>query len=289
MATRRTHATCGWMLARATVATGVLAMLSAGCSRQGSGANVTPPYVVATTTMLGVMVDDVTGGAVPVHSLVPPGSCPGHFDATPRDLDKVAGSRLVLRHDFQAHLDAKLSRGSVGQVTVVSVTSTGPQTLPDHYLNACTEVADALARAFPEQAHTWTQRLDRVRRRVRRTERQVRAIAGARLRGQAVVASHWQAGLCRWAGLDVVGTFDHQDQMSVADLSRLVADARRAGVCAVVGHVQRGTRQAKVIAERLGVPVAVLSNFPDPSAGQHTYDDLLRTNIEHLAEVMGGE
>jgi len=244
---------------------------------------------VATTTMLRAMVQDVTDGAVAVHCLVPPGSCPGHFDATPSDLERLARCRLVLRHDFQAHLDAKLRHGPTGPVHIVAITSHGLLTVPDHYLDACRQVAEALARTMPDRAAAWRDRLHAVRRRVLATQQRVRAMATPRLQARAVVASHWQADFCRWLGLTVVATFDQHDQMSLADLHRVVTQARRTRAVALVGNVQRGTRQANVLAQRLGLPVVMLSNFPDPSRAPPAYDDLLRANVHRLVEVVGRE
>ena len=63
------------------------------------------PAVTATTTMIGSMLDLLSGGELEIRVLIPPGSCPGHFDLKPADAVHLSQADLVIRHDFQAYLD----------------------------------------------------------------------------------------------------------------------------------------------------------------------------------------
>ena len=39
-----------------------------------------PPVVVATTTMIGSMLELLSGEELEIRVLIPPGACPGHFE-----------------------------------------------------------------------------------------------------------------------------------------------------------------------------------------------------------------
>lgn len=250
-----------------------------GRSAQAAGE---APCVVVGTSMIESAVRALAGDALSVHRLAPPGQCPGHFDLKPGDFQAVARSRLLLRHDYQAHLDRKLQT-SGGAERIVSLPTTGAQTLPQNYLRLCRAVAQALREEFPALGPTIAANLRRVEASVEEAASEARRRA-APLAGLPVVASSFQEEFCEWLGLRVVGTFDLAAEMSLKDLERLVRLGREAHAVAVVGNLQRGEREGRPIAQRLGVPLILLSNFPLHPDAPDGYADLLRDNVRRLLE-----
>ena len=95
------------------------------------------------------MLRMVGGDAIEARILIPPRSCPGHFDLSPSDAVRLAGARLMLRHDFQAYLDRKLTAQNPD--LEIEVVSTGGQvTLPEAYLRGMAALKDLLCERFPE-------------------------------------------------------------------------------------------------------------------------------------------
>ena len=242
--------------------------------------------VVVTTSMIECATRDSGGPGIEVVRLVTLASCPGHFDATPADLERIARASLFVRHDYQGYLDAKLTRAGRRPRRAVSVPTRGPQTLPANYLAACRAIRPVLAAAGVASATK--SRLAEVERRVREESGKLMARWRPRLKGRVVAASRLQAGFCRWAGLRVAATFDNADQASLKGLARVIRDARKAKIAAVVCNLQRGRREGRAIAARIGKPLIVLSNFPVEPRGAG-YLGLLRVNVAALAKGLAIE
>ena len=270
---------------------GMACGLALGCGREepaseaevGSGQE--PPAVAVGTSMIECAVRSLSGGQVAVHRLGPPGQCPGHFDLTPGDFEAIVRSRLLLRHDYQGYLDEKLQGVARGRRIGVLVTA-GAQTMPANYVDLCRQVADEMSSVFPALAPTVSAKLAEAE----LTADRIAADAlrqAAPLASMPIVASNFQKEFCEWLGLRVVGEFDLADEMSLKDLERLVRAGREGGAVAVVANLQRGEREGRPIAERLGVPLVVLSNFPLEPAEPVGYRDLVAGNVQMLLAGCG--
>jgi len=269
-----------------TVLGAVACGLACGCGREepASKAEITarqePPAVAVGTSMIECAVRSLSGGHVVVHRLGPPGQCPGHFDLTPGDFEAIVRSRLLLRHDYQGYLDEKLQGVARGRRIGVMATA-GAQTIPANYVDLCRQVADEMSSAFPALAPALDARMAEVELAADRIGADALQQA-APLASVPVVASSFQKEFCEWLGLRVVGQFDLADEMSLKDLERLVRAGREGQAVAVVANLQRGEREGRPIAERLGVPLVVLSNFPLQPAEPDGYRRLVAGNVQKL-------
>jgi len=252
-------------------------------STNAADPGVSRPLIVVGTSMVQCAVRDLAGDAVRIHTLGPPGQCPGHFDLKPADFHAIAAADVLLRHDYQSQYDEKL--GAIGGVPrIVELPTTGPQTMPGNYVKLCELVAERLAEVQPALAETVGSRLAEVSAAEGELAASVHGRAAA-LAGKPVIASSLQKEFCQWLGLRVVGEFDRADDMSLKQLAALVQAGRAHNVAAVVANLQRGEHEGRPIAERLGVPLVLLSNFPlhPEEPGGHAL--LVRRNVEKLLEV----
>lgn len=235
--------------------------------------------VVVTTSLLENAARELLppDGPVAVVSLVPPGTCPGHFDLSPRLVPELRAALVVARHDFQVRLDDQLRRVGVEEASVVVVRGRGSLLIPGHYLDLVRQVERALSRRLPDRRADLAAALGRVEARVASLEAEVRG-RPAPWAGAPVIASSHQAELCSWLGLEVVAELGRAEDTTPRELEGLLAG----GPALVVGNLQEGPQAALVLGERLGRPVAVLSNFPNAPGYGSTYDDLLRANLDRL-------
>jgi len=239
------------------------------------------PLVVATTSMMEAAVKDVSSGLLDVYRMVPPGSCPGHYDASPRDLARIRSATAVFRHDYQGYLDRKIRRlGSVEKPIYVFETRQ-PQTIPDGYVDLCAQVSRVLSGIFPQEASRFESNLEKVKATVLERGAAERARL-APLLPVRVVASSLQKDFCEWLGLEVVAEIDAAREMSLKNLGRAIQEARNKDAELVVANLQRGDREAKAVADRLKLPVVMLSNFPGGEDAKSTYLDLLADNVARL-------
>ena len=262
-----------------------LAFLQATADPPASGPPQGRLNVVASTSLIECAVRDVAGDAARVQRIVPPGSCPGHFDLAPRDFERIVDADVAFLHDYQEGMQHKLAQHGTGGGNVVLIHTTGPQTTPSGYLDMCRQVAARLAALAPQDKPRIERRLVQISEEMDALDDDVRKLA-APLAGRVVVASDKQRGFLRYLGLDVSATFDTSDAMSLAELEEIVAKARHDGAAAVVSNRQRGVREGRALAEKLGVPNVVLSNFPPADAPRGSgLRDLVLSNVNALREV----
>jgi len=252
--------------------------LAGGCADE----QATPAASVAvTTSYLGAAARDLLDEDVPLVDLCGPGTCPGHFDITPGHLSRIRRCRVLLRFDFQKHFDAKLRAAADEGLEIVEVPESGCLCEPDTYREACRVVADALVRKGLLARPVAGARLRDIDLRLTHLGEAVRSqVRDAGLAGTAVVAAHYQAGFCRWLGLEVAAEFDGADDPSA--LNRAVADARDAGVRLVVGNVPSGRILADRLAGAMGAQVVMFENFPDAAEGRRGYEAMVRRNVARL-------
>ena len=245
------------------------------------------PVVLGTTSMIGCLLEMLAGDAVEVRVLIPPRSCPGHYDISPGDAAGIAGAGLVIRHDFQAYLDDKLS--AQNPALEIEVLAPGGQLLvPEIFRGALEKTAAILSRHYPASENTFRKNLAAATEQVQQAE--PLALEKIRLAGLAetlVLGSVMQEPFLRWAGMKVASGFTNSpDELSVKVLARLIDTARTERVSFIAGNLHSGGEQvALALAGQTGLPVAILSNFPGTSERNSTYVDLLFDNIALLARA----
>ncbi len=236
--------------------------------------------VMVTTSMLEAAVAELAPAGVEVVRLMPPGACPGHFDVRPGQVAAVRRADLLLRHPFQESFEEQLARAGALSAPVATVGGGGSLLIPANYRLLLADVAAALAPvAGPDlaaRAEAAARRTEVVESRLRRTT--------AGWVGRPVIAAGMQAELCRWLGLEVVGTIGRPEEVSPRELEVLLALEPEL----VVANLQSGTRAAEVLAGRLGVPLAVLSNFPGSDGDGDGWEDLVEANLDRLAAAWTG-
>lgn len=240
--------------------------------------------VVVTTSMMGAAVTELAYDWCEPVPLYPSTGCPGQFDLTPRAVAAVEDAALVLVHDYQESLRARIA---ATRKPWRSVPTTGTQALPGPYLDLCAEVARALAGAFPAHAAALQARLDDLRRTLPAEAEPYRLRAEAVVRGRSFLVASFQSDFVTWAGGRPAVTFDRSDEISLREMDRLTRRCRATDVTAIVGNEPWGDRETRALGAALGVPWTLLGNYPD-TAGPGAWLRLVQANCEKLAELPRG-
>ena len=249
------------------------------------------PVVIATTTMIGSMLDLLSGGELEIRVLIPPGSCPGHFDLRPGDAVHLSQADLVIRHDFQSYLDRKLVAQNPGlRVAVLESPghSAGDLVIPSNHLIALKKLKEILENSFSSLTPVLEANFAGAREQIEQAEKKARLrIEEANFGGVKVLASFRQAAFVSWAGLEVVERFTNSpDELSVLRLKEIVQTAKEQDIAFIAGNLHSGGEAvARAIGAETGLPVCILSNFPGTNERNPTYFELLIDNIERLAKV----
>ena len=238
------------------------------------------PTIVVTTTLIETAVRDLLGADVPTLRLMPPGSCPGHFDLDPGQVNRLSSAALFMRHDFQAGLDAGVAKSGLETGRIVSLDSRSAFTIPSNYVAMCEELADRLAQTWPDKAAGIDSGMTGIKRKAAEAE-QVLADRARRLRGRKVLCARYQRDFCHWLGLNVVAILQAGTDESAWQLSRAVDRARTEGAEAVIGNRQWGPRHLEALTEASGLPGIMLSNFPDSGEAGSNWR-LLDANVDAL-------
>lgn len=279
------HQLSGRRVATVLMAVWLLLLLAAAANRGGASVATPRVHVVVTTTMIGAAVADLAFDWCEPLPLYPSAGCPGHFDLTPRAMAEVEDAALVLVHDYQEALRARVTAAGRSCRTLPT---TGTQALPGPYLDLCAEVARALAAAFPAHATVLQARLDDLRQALPADAERHRQRAESVLRGRSCLVASFQSDFVIWAGARAAVTFDRSDEVSLREMDRLTKQSRSAGVTAIVGNEPWGDLEARALGATLGVPWTLLGNYPD-AAEPGAWLRLVRANCERLVELAGDQ
>jgi zinc transport system substrate-binding protein len=255
-----------------------------GCGRPGG--NASGPQIAVTTSYLEATARDVLGDDVAFIRLAEPGTCPGHFDIRPSQVQALRQARALLRFDFQKSLDAKLAGAESGGPRVAEVAVRGGMGRPDSYLAACRQAAEhfvALGLLAPTNAGP---RLESIGTRLGILTRDLtNRVAEAGLAGAAVIASGHQRDFCAWLGLKVVAAFRPADTAGVREIEAAIAAGQHAQVRLIIANRPEGRRTADALAERLGARVVVFENFPALRHDRLAFDEMVSANVAALLKA----
>jgi zinc transport system substrate-binding protein len=258
-----------------------VALGTGGCRKrqaamEGSGIAVTNSYLESA-------VRDLCGDAQEVFCMASPGLCPGHFDMSPEQLNRLLKCAAFLRFDFQSGLDAKLNRL---KVPVLAVKGRPGLCKPQTYLDICGEVLPFVETAASIEASAMRERLDGLAKRLEAlSEEMKQAVREMKLEGAKVLVSRHQAGFVEWLGLEITGVFQSADAITPSDLDACLRVGREHEVRLVIANLQEGTQLPEKIARNLNARLVVFSNFPDTQTFERgAFEQLVRSNVKNLIE-----
>ena len=244
-------------------------------------------YVVALTSVIASIARQLGGDYVEVHSIVPAGFCPGHYDITPGDVAAVAEADVIIGHRWPWFEDlAQAVYEATGKnVSAIFREVSGPWNTPEGAIAHIKAVASALCE-FEENAT----RRDYYIAMNETICSELLAVTGE-LKAEAeefdvgsvkVICMQWQVGFVQWLGFDIVATFGPPERLSPEDVANLVETGRSEGVALVIDNLQSGTELGAAVAREIGAEHVVLTNFPDAVPGTPTLVDMMRYNAAQL-------
>jgi len=244
------------------VAAMALAALLAACSDTPEGSNPKNVRVIVTSdTILSGMIASLTPShRYCVAAVLPPGQCPGHYDVKLSDIEKMKKADLVVSFEGMRFMD---KTGSGGGVRLFLDTEGRNWMAPDSYVHGLNLVADRLAEYYPEDRNVIMSRKKAVIEEVRAYADSVtRRIGEAGLTGAPIISSSMLKEPLEWLGFRVVGEYGRPEAMSVRQIVRLSKIGRENHIVFVADNLQSGPDAGKGIADSLGAPHIVLTNFP---------------------------
>ncbi len=246
------------------------------------------PVLVVSTTMLESLVRDAGGARFEILTLKPPTACPGHFDLKPGDRMTIRKADLILYHPFERGLAKALQPHVPEDRKWLAIEEKAPLAIPEAYRETGRKLVAELASRYPGEGPSLQTAWTKSEREILLLETHFRKAFTAR-KGSlpAVLAAYRQKEFVSHWGFPVAGVFDTPEGQSLRAFGELVRRARDRRVAAVVGNLQNGDRQARALAEKLGVPLVMLNNFPGAEPDTFPYIQLLKMNCERLLALTG--
>ena len=217
--------------------------------------------IVTSNTILSSMISSLLPlPRFTVESILPAGQCPGHYDVKLSDIRKMQRADLNVIAKGTPFADKS---SLAGAARLIIDQGESNWMAPASYLRGLEILADGLSKHFPADKKEIRKRKENEIRKVKDEAQALLArLKGGGILGQPVLASSLQKEPLEWMGFRVVGEYGRAEAMSAKDFLRLVKIGREQQVIMVVDNIQSGPDAGKGIAETLGMPHVILTNFP---------------------------
>ncbi|MBN2242792.1 MAG: zinc ABC transporter substrate-binding protein [Acidobacteria bacterium] len=260
----------------------LFASLFAGCERSAPKAEADGVKSIATsdTILSGMCQSLLPAGFFTVAAILPPGQCPGHYDIKLSDLVKVKEADLVVSFidmPFMQRTDMDADR------ELLIDAQDRNWMAPPSYIAGLNILADRLAQRFP----AFKRQIDIGRERAVQKVTETGGDLGdtmqrAGVSRSAVIGSSMLREPLQWMGLRVVGEYGRPESISAKEIVSLIRIGREEKVAMILDNLQSGPEAGKGIAEALGVPHVIFSNFPS----EEGYAATLRDNVDAVLAAL---
>jgi zinc transport system substrate-binding protein len=247
--------------------------------------------IMAGSSLIANIIQDVADDKVETRTLIPPGTCPGHYDVKPSDIVALANSKALFIHDYQEYftnITGAIEAAENPDLTVTVINVTGNWMVPAVQAEAVDKIAQALGELDPENAAYYQQRAaDREQAILAKGEEVESELQGAGVEGVKVLCAEMQQGFVNWAGFNITATFGRPEDLSTTDVAQLITEANQAGVVLIIDNLQSGsaTLGASIEQDVEAIPVTI-SNFPGGFENTETWEKAIDKNVDLLLEAL---
>jgi len=243
--------------------------------------------IVAGSSLISNIIQDVADGKLETRTLIPPGVCPGHYDIEFGDIVALNNSKALFIHDYQQsfqNIKGAIEAAENHNLTITVLNVTGNWMVPAVQAEAVDKIAQALGQIDPENAAYYQENAaDREQAILTYGDQVKNTLQEAGVDGVKVICADMQADFVEWAGFDVVATFGRPEDLTPAQTAVLIDQARQAGVALVIDNLQSGatTLGASMEQDIEAIPVTI-SNFPGGLENTETWEKAIDKNVDLL-------
>jgi len=243
--------------------------------------------IMAGSSLISNIVQDVADGKLETRTLIPPGVCPGLYDVKPSDIEALANSTALFIHDYQQNfqnIKDAIEAAENTDLIIVAINVTGNWMVPSVQAEAVDKIAQALSELDPENAAYYAgNATERAQAILAYGDEVKNTLQGAGVEGVKVICADMQEGFVEWAGFDVVATYGRPEDLSPAQMDELVTEAKEAGVALVIDNLQSSaTTTGETMAQDIGAIQVTISNFPGGFDNTETWEKAIDKNVDLL-------
>lgn len=247
--------------------------------------------IMAGSSLITDIIQDVADGKLKTYTLIPPGMCPGHYDVKPSDVKTLANSRVFIIHNWQQNMKniTGLVEAADNPDLVIKVIDVPDMPMvPQIQAETTDKIARALGEIDPENSAYYQEKAaERTQAILAKGEEVKDKLQDANVSGVKVLCVEYQAGFAEWAGFDVVAIYGRPGDLSVAEVEELIVEAKEAGVALVIDNLQSGaTATGAAMAQDIGAVQVTISNFPGGFENTETWEKAIDKNVDLLLEAL---
>jgi zinc transport system substrate-binding protein len=247
--------------------------------------------IMAGSSLIADVIQDVADGKLTAYTLIPPGMCPGHYDVKPSDVERLANSEVLIIHNWQQNMKniSDLVEAADNPDLVIKVIDVPDMPMvPQVQAETTDKIAQALGEIDPENSAYYQEKsAERTQAILAKGEEVQDKLQAANVSGINVLCVEYQAGFAEWAGFNVTDTYGRPEDLSVADVEELIVEAKEAGVALVIDNLQSGaTSNSEAMAEDIGAIQVTISNFPGGFENTETWEKAIDKNADLLLEAL---
>jgi zinc transport system substrate-binding protein len=260
----------------------LLNLLSVGCQQSAlSEQSKDIKRIVTSDTLLSGMNEALLPSEhFEITAILPPGQCPGHYDIKLTDIAKVKRADLVVCFVDMPFI--KHTELDAGKRLLIDAQGCNWMA-PDSYITGLNLLAEKLSRRFPLFAGQIAARRDRAILKVVDMNKNLsNKIKRAGVSRQPVIASSMLKEPLEWMGFCVVGEYGRPESISAKEIVALTRVAQETKAAIIVDNLQSGPEAGRGIADAIGAPHVVLSNFPSEKG----YTATLSDNVDAVLTAM---
>lgn len=267
----------------------VVVSILSGCAK----ADTARLKVVTSTSLISSIVEQVGGDMVEVVNIIPPAQCPGHFDVTPGDIQKLADADLFLMHGWQGEQFSQelINSANNPDLTVVKldakVGNNDNWLTPSVQQAAVDKITAALSQADSGNSTAYQEAAAEYKDKIAAKEAEVKArLAQVDLSKVNVMCADMLVGFVNWAGFNIAASYGRPESLTPQIVKDLVDKGKEARVVLIIDNLQSGQDAGKGIAEELASKRVILSNFPDGFDNTESWEKTIDQNIALLLEAI---
>ena len=238
--------------------------------------------ITATTSDLQLIAREIGGTRVDAAAMIHPTICPSQTDLSPRVLERVARSNIVLSRPRETWVSA-LRFKAVGTIATLYqvIRAEGNLMVPYLHIRAATEFLELISRLDPNSRSYYEANFSEYVYRIRFEADRLRRMLDGK-RNVNIISEHNLKTFLEWLGFNVVATYRTQNELSARQLAELNRTIQQRNVVLVVDNLQAGTNIGFMLSEDNGLRHAVISNFPLGGS----YLSTLQDNIQRISRAL---
>ena len=245
--------------------------------------------VMAGTSLVADIVEQVGDDHIEVFNLVPPNQHPGNFDVKPADIQKLSTAKIFLLQGLpgETYVDKLVASANNPNLKVIKANVPGNWMIPSVQSSAVDWVLSSLSQADPENINDYQAAAVRYQQMIADKSVEIESkLTAANVGGIKVIASSRQADFLQWAGFNVVATFNDASSLTPQVVKDLVDKGKATGVTLVINNLQDSEDAGKGIAASIGAKKLNLSNFPGGFNNTNTWAKAVDYNVNLLLNAI---